>query len=229
MKKYYLIGFILLFPIVGYFFLRSGQNYFRPLPFFGPKHLNGNFHIRKGKKIPDTVYYTLPPISYENQDHKPITWANFDTNTIFVWNCFYTRSPNIGPRVVAGMDSLMRQFRIHPDVRFLSLSVDPDYDQAEILKRYISLIHADTTRRWDFLTGNKEEIYDFVRNSLFLNLYQSKLDSGINFSPKIVLIDSKHRIRGYYDGTREEDLKKLRDEIIVLRYKVKRLGQVSGY
>ena len=220
-KKYWLVGFILLFPIAGYLLLSTGKNHFRSLPYFGPKSLSGKFKLVRGKSIPDTNYYKVPNFSLINQDNQLVKFNTLDSNLIWVINFFYSRGNNIDPIIQKSMDSLVRQFRIHEDVRFLSISLDPVFDSPLVLNKYAKSIGADT-RRWSFLTGKGTETRQIARNSFFVNTSYNSADSVTAHSPMLILLDPMHRIRGYYDGTREEDQKKLRDEIIVLRYEVMR-------
>lgn len=221
MNRFLLAAFILIFPVAGYWLLQTGKNHFRPLSFYGPKKLNGGFHFVRGVKIPDTVYYTVPDFTLMNQDSQIFSQSLLDTNTIYVAHFFYTRCTHLCPQVDESIDSLVNKFKIHPDVKFLSISLDPENDKPSVLKSYAKKLKANLNQ-WYFLTGNLAEVNSLARNSFFLNALPKDRDSVIAHSPLLVLVDSKHRIRGYYDGTREEEIKKLRDEIIVLRLEVLR-------
>ncbi len=216
-----LLFLILLFPIATYVLIQSGTNHFKHLPYYGPKFLKGTFHFQKGKKIADTLFYKTKDIQLLDQDNRIFQFKEFDSVTISVVHFFYTRCTSSCPNVMPRMDSIMRQFRIHDNIKFLSVTVDPLFDNPNRLKEFALKIDKDSTQRWRFLTGDKSQIWDWARNSLFINITQSN-DSSISCSPWIILIDPSHHIRGYYDGTRESDIKKLRDEIIVLRYEVMR-------
>jgi len=220
-NRFLLAVFILIFPVAGYWLLQTGKNHFRPLPFYGPKKLTGTFHSIRGKKIPDTNYYTLPDFKLLNQDSLEFTQNGMDTNTVYIAHFFYTRCSGLCPKVDEYLDSLVNKFKIHPDVKFLSMSLDPDFDKPSVLKAYAKKIRANT-HQWYFLTGKPNQVQNLARNAFFLNALPRQADSSILHSPLLVLVDSKHRIRGYYDGTRMEEVKKLRDEIIVLRLEVLR-------
>ena len=65
--------------------------------------------------------------------------------------------------------------------------------------------------RWHFLTGDKSRLYDLSIKGFKLALE----DTGgtdvepITHSTRLVLIDKQGKIRGYYGGTDEDDMKKL--------------------
>lgn len=221
MNRFLLAIVILAFPIAGYFLLQTGVNHFFSLPYYGPKNLSGTFHSRRGVKIPDTQYYSIPNYTLINQDSQIFSQGSLDTNTIYIAGFFYTRTGFMGTNLIKGEDSLVRMFRIHPDVKFLSISLDPEFDKPSLLKTYARKFHADT-HQWYFLTGNKDSLFHLSRNFFFLNAMERGKDSLLEHSPYLVLVDPKHHIRGYYDVTRDEELKKLRDEIIVLRLEVLR-------
>ena len=68
--------------------------------------------------------------------------------------------------------------------------------------------------QWHFLTGQKEALYSLARKSFFiLKPAEAKNlgDAGSDFihTNNFVLVDQKKRIRGYYDGTSEEEVTKL--------------------
>ncbi len=224
MRRFLVVLLILIFPIIGYFVLQTGTNHYKHLPYFGPKSLPEpslrTYHTFRGKKILDTVYYRVPDFTLINQDSNLVSLKSFGDQSIFVINFFWSRSTNLSPAVNQGIDSLVRQFRIHADVKFLSISLDPAHDSVGLLKQYAKGLKADT-HRWIFLTGNQDSIFKISRESFFVNAYRSTTpNSSIIYTPKLILVDPSRHIRGYYDGTRREEIKKLRDEIIVLRYEI---------
>ena len=84
--------------------------------------------------------------------------------------------------------------------------------------------HADN-KKWNFVTGNKREIYDMARNGYFVTAMKG--DGGPEdfiHSETFILVDKEKHIRGIYDGTNAKDVNRLIDEIHVLlaEYFVKR-------
>ena len=85
---------------------------------------------------------------------------------------------------------------------------------------------------WDFVTGEKEEIYDIAK-SYFVNVSPDSLaPGGFLHSEYFVLIDKEGRVRsgidksgnvlGVYDGTNDAQMKDLVNDVKVLMAEYKR-------
>ena len=75
----------------------------------------------------------------------------------------------------------------------------------------------DFDNKWEFITGNKKEIYNIARMGYFVSA--SEGDGGEEdfiHSPLFVLVDKERHIRGYYDGTDSLEVGKLLVDIDVL-------------
>jgi protein SCO1/2 len=68
------------------------------------------------------------------------------------------------------------------------------------------------------LTGDSTAVADLIKAGLLLDALKTTTNgkSTFSFSNMFVLLDPKHRIRGYYEATNKEALSKLDDEIKVL-------------
>ena len=85
------------------------------------------------------------------------------------------------------------------------------------LNRY-AISHEAKTPKWHFLTGDKKQLYEFARNSLFVLNPEATLnqaDDGSDFihTNNFVLLDKLGQIRGYYDGTNEKEVNQLLEDI----------------
>jgi len=102
-------------------------------------------------------------------------------------------------------------------LRFISISVDPDFDQPNVLKAYSKQYVAEN-QKWDFLTGDKKLVYLLAKEDFLVDAFQDTTRE-LNYihSPMIILVDTKKRIRGFYDSTGGNDkMNLLADEIRVL-------------
>ena len=98
----------------------------------------------------------------------------------------------------------------------LSHTVDPDHDSPSVLKRYANNRKIDTNK-WNFVTGDKKQIYDLARYSYLVDA--SEGDGGPNdfvHTENFALVDREGRIRGYYDGTDTAEVGKLIRDISLL-------------
>jgi protein SCO1/2 len=118
------------------------------------------------------------------------------------------------------MAKVYQAFRGQNDIAILSHTVDPETDTVEQLKRYSLKYDADASQ-WNFVTGDKQALYDMAINSYLVSAVEDTTQKNIlpDFihSEKFVLIDKEKHIRGIYDGTNAGDVKKLIDDIIELR------------
>src|SRR5206468_444910 len=99
------------------------------------------------------------------------------------------------------------------DVRFVSISVDPDNDTPAVLRDYAKKYGADAAR-WTFLTGTRDAVRTLAKTGFKLPVEEQK-DAAmpILHSSDFVLLDREGRIRGAFDGTTDEGRKGLRAAI----------------
>jgi protein SCO1 len=130
-------------------------------------------------------------------------------NKIIVADFFFTHCPVICPKMTNNLKKVNKVFSNDPVVLINSFSVDPENDNSVQLKRFADRFGIQDTH-WDLLTGDKRVIYKLARNSFMLVVTDG--DGGPDdfiHSEKVVLVDKKKRIRGYYDGTNEQEIKQL--------------------
>ena len=74
-------------------------------------------------------------------------------------------------------------------------------------------------------TGDKDSIYSLARDGFLVPAAGGKTAADFFHSQNLILIDKEKRIRGFYDGLDEADVKKLCDEIDVLEQEYREKGQ----
>ena len=90
-------------------------------------------------------------------------------------------------------------------VKMLSHTLDPEYDNVQILKEYADNIDV-ATDKWSFVTGDKDEIYDITESYFSVVIEDDEAPGGINHSGKLLLIDKDKHIRAFCEGTDSEDV-----------------------
>lgn len=126
---------------------------------------------------------------------------------------FFTSCESVCPMVVGTM---ARLFEDAPKgMHFASFSVDPENDSPAALAAYAQKFDADT-RRWHFLTGTRDQLRDVIVGGFQVAMPESKTDLD-RHSVRLVLVDPAGMIRGYFNATDEEDLKRLKGILDVYR------------
>jgi protein SCO1/2 len=119
--------------------------------------------------------------------------------TVWIADFIFTRCTAACPMMSSHMKQLQNVLGSSQDVRLVSITVDPERDTPEVLSNYASRYGAHQDR-WFFLTGEKDRIQALAVKGFFLGTDSANPKETILHSQKIVLVDRRGRIRGYYDG-----------------------------
>lgn len=158
------------------------------------------------------MYGKVQPFSFVDQSGKGMRLQDL-AGKVWIANFIFTRCAGPCPMMSARMKDLTEKFG-DGRLRFVSFSVDPEYDTPEVLTKYAEKF-PDESGRWLFLTGRKNEVYRVAQESFLLGASHSgKQDPGqaIMHSTKFVLVDGRAQIRGYYDSTEKDSLERLADD-----------------
>lgn len=156
------------------------------------------------------TYGTIPAFSLQDA-----TGGAFQSESMRgkVWtlNFFFTSCPAVCPAVMGRLSSIGITQRTDESFRLVSITVDPETDDAETLQKYGERLGADGMQ-WLFLTGELDAIRALRANSL-------KLDSGEEVdlhTTRVLLIDKQGQIRGFYQGVEDASMKQLQRDIQLL-------------
>jgi protein SCO1/2 len=193
-------------------------------------------------------YGEVPDFALTERGGRQVTRADL-RGKVWIVEFFYTECPDTCPLQSANMARLQDALAQEPDVRLVSISVDPEHDTLEVLAAYATRFGADPDR-WLFLTGAKDAIYRLAVEGFHLGVVdrgeQTRRESGdrlawlgpafawahpvanadrklVLHSSRFLLVDRQAQIRGYYHGTDWESLDRLRANVkIVLRERSKK-------
>ena len=140
-----------------------------------------------------------------NQSGQVVTRADFDGKIVVV--DFLLTSCTLTCREVNRHMAEIQQITTNqPDVRLISLTVDPRDDTVPVLAQYGDTYKADP-RRWFLLTGERTILYHLIATS-FLN---QDLDDPFSYMPgnfshtdRLALVDARGRVRAYFDGLNDD-------------------------
>lgn len=176
------------------------------LPIYGEKSLKEN----------DTVYHTIQPFSFINQYGEAVTNKTIE-GKIVVANFFFATCQSICPAMSTNLMQVQKAFEHDDSLLILSHSVNPLHDTVEVLLNYSRTYNA-IQNKWHLLTGDKKQIYEIAKSSYLVNAIEDDgTPEGFLHSELLLLIDKKGRIRGMYDGTDEVQVKKLIQDIQLLK------------
>ncbi len=159
----------------------------------------------------DTVYHTIPFWSFVNQDGKYVGTNDYQGKP-YVAYFFFSHCPQICPKI----NSNMKQFQDDTkdlDYNVVAYTVDPKRDSVERLKFYAEEYGFDLSN-YNFVTGIQKDIYELgVNGYLVPNSQDALAPGGFLHSEKLMLIDSKMRIRGFYEGTESAQIELLKADL----------------
>jgi protein SCO1/2 len=178
----------------------------KSFPIYGQREFNGT----------DTVYHKIAPFEFVDQDSALIT-NNDVQGKIYVADFFFTSCRTICPIMKTQMLRVYEATKEMEDVVLLSHTIDPEYDTVALLHDFAKRLGVES-KRWHFLTGKKDSIYKIAQTSYFATAMEDKTEpDGFIHSGAFLLIDRKGRIRGKYDGTKEDEVNRLIVDIKRLR------------
>ncbi len=192
----YLLFFVVL--VLGfYYFLFRGNDFWRT-------------------KLP-VISYTKP-FEFKTQDGLPFTDRDM-LGKVSVVEYFFTNCKSICPKMNTNMKDIYAVFKDEPNFMILSHTCDPERDTVARMKVYADSLGADT-RKWIFLTGRKDSLYNIARSAYLLDDPKNsleKIEDQFIHTQFFALVDKDGKVRGQvYDGLKTAELEQLKKDIRIL-------------
>ena len=215
LKRYgLLIVFFIVFSVVAISSFNYVQTQEKKLPIYSPSMVSDELveeELRYVKK-----YHRISDFSLLNQNGNNVTQEDYK-NKIYVADFFFTTCPGICPIMKDNMIDLQNEFIYDDQIMLLSHTVTPEIDSVSVLKDY-SIENGVLDSKWNLVTGDKKQIYNLARKSyLVAEDIESDLKYDMIHTENFVLIDPLRRIRGFYDGTNDDSIDKLIEDIYLLK------------
>ena len=211
MKIKVLTTLILIFAM---FVVTSCHQYSKKqLPIYNPSDFNPELVDRHLQNT--TENHTVADFELINQNGNIVTQEDYK-DKIYVTDFFFTSCLTICPIMTDNMVKIQEAYIENDDIMFLSLSVTPEIDSIPILREYANKRGVIDTK-WNITTGDKKHIYELARKSYFAVV--EKGDGGLQdfiHTTNFILVDKQKRIRGIYDGTDDEEILRLINDIGIL-------------
>jgi len=169
----------------------------------------GLWERMKDSSPPLPTYGQVEGFSLLNQSGRTVTAEDL-RGSVWVADFIFTRCAGTCTLMTQAFTALDKQLSDLPAVRLVSFTMDPEHDTPEELAKYAERNGAQAPR-WLFLTGKKPELYSLTRDQfkLVVSDQGGTQDEPIIHSDKLVLVDQKGRIRGYFSGQDPESIKAL--------------------
>lgn len=151
----------------------------------------------------------VPDFALTEASGDPITRADL-REQVWLASFIFTRCAEFCPAMMRAEVKVQRNLPVRADVKLVTFSVDPDYDTPAKLRDYAEMFEADR-RLWWFVTGDKAQIYRLAIEGFRLSTMDADPveEMPILHSSKLVLVDRRGTIRGYYDTQEEAEMKQL--------------------
>ena len=128
---------------------------------------------------------------------------------VWIANFVFTRCPDFCPALTSRMGDVQKALAEGDDpVRLVSFTVDPAHDTPAVLTEYAT--RAGAGPHWYFATGSRDALATLLRDGFKVAFADGgPTTSPITHSDRFVLVDRTLRVRGYYHGTDERDVRRL--------------------
>lgn len=207
-RKFFIV--LIVFSVVTISLFYSALKPQKTLPIYNPADVNPEL-------VDSTIqykskYHTIADFSFVNQNGDTITQKNYE-GKIYVADFFFTTCGSICPKMTTNLEDVQKAVLNNPKVMLLSHTVFPEVDSIPVLKAY-AIKHHVVDSKWNLVTGDKKEIYTMARKSyLAVKLGRPDQLYDMVHTENFVLVDQKRRVRGFYDGTNKEEIKRLLEDI----------------
>ncbi len=203
-KKLFYIGFFVVLALAFYFVLTL------VIPGYGDRKVNPVSYVR--------------PFSFTNQDGKAVTEKDV-AGKVYVAEYFFTSCEGICPDMNNNMRIVYEQLKDEKDFLILSHTSDPETDSVAQMKHYADSMAVDT-KRWLFLTGRKDSLYNAARISYTIDDPANNLiniDDQFIHSQFWALVDRNGDVRKIYDGLKDKEVRQLiKDAHKLLKKEIKK-------
>lgn len=198
----------------------------------------------------------VPNFSFIDQNGAVLSTKETD-GKVYVVEYFFTTCGGICPKMNANMRRVFDAFSEEKDFMIVSHTCMPETDSVPLLKKYEDwMINGKLTRneegiykilkpdtaahpmksnnKWFFVTGDKSALYKMARHGYMID--NGKPDSTQNISQQFIhtqffaLVDRHRRVRGIYDGLKEDEIQKLLNDIpALMKEKVSTSRFLNGF
>lgn len=202
-------GILFIPTLIFYLFIYTGVHHVRRLPFYGEKKIVDKEY--RGKIIQDTVYHEVEKFSIPAVYGDTIDSA-YTNGRIYVASFLEMEKFSKIPKQI--IYSISEALEADSEVVAITFLMDyvPEQDTVQLPSSITDKMKG-MDGRWMYAYGPSSEWMPFRDRNYFPETPGQKAYDVYN----IVIIDREGRIRGYYDPTIAEDVKRLKEELRFLK------------
>jgi protein SCO1/2 len=175
---------------------------FDTLPFFGD-----SVAVVQADGSSDTLRYQVPPFSLVNQKGEKFGSEDLK-DKVYLATFFSTNSPFLA-KISKRLLSVNFRYRDEPDIAIVCFTLDPHYDQPAVLDKYANELRVNPDKFIMLTTADSTDMIDLARTSFLID---DPLNSSVFW-----LVDTEQRLRGKYDGNKEEEMQRAVEDIALLK------------
>ncbi len=165
------------------------------------------------------VYGTVPRFDLVERSGRPLSSDDL-AGKVWIASFIFTRCGGICPALTTNLGALLRRYGASggAPITAVSVSVDPTNDDPATLRAYATRFGADALP-WLFVTGDQRAVETLVRDGFRLAIAalppgeREKSSEPITHSDRLVLVDRRQQIRGYYHGNDADGLAQLEHDL----------------
>ncbi len=149
---------------------------------------------------PLKILASVPDFSLIERDGKAVSRDDL-LGSLWIADFIFTRCAGPCPTLSLRMRSLQEGIEKYGgNVKLVSFSVDPTYDQPPVLRTYAKHYQADPKLWWFLTCGDEATMYKVVREGFLQTVVPAGKVGQITHSTYFVLVDRQGRIRAFYEG-----------------------------
>lgn len=197
----------------------------------------------------------IPDFEFIDQNNRPFNKRTTE-GKVYLAEYFFTTCKGICPKMNTSMRRIYDVYKDRPDFLIASHTCMPEVDSVALMKKYErkmitgnlqknndgsfrliekeSTVDSVTNANWYFLTGDKSKLYQLARQGYVID--NGKPDSTQTIANQFIhsqffsLVDRYGRVRGIYDGLKENEVDQLIKDIeALLEEKVQPARFLNGF
>jgi cytochrome oxidase Cu insertion factor (SCO1/SenC/PrrC family) len=172
--------------------------------------LGGWWYAKQKKAGPALpILQTVHSFSLRDETDTPFTEKQIANKPCIV-NFMFTQCQGPCPLLMQRVATLARDPAL-AKIQFISITMDTTHDRPEVLRTYMKDKQFEGLS-WKFLTGEQDSVVVFATQTL-------KVAAGADpemHSTRLILLDAKGQVRGYYDSQEAAAMDKLKQDALTL-------------